>query len=138
MNIAALTGRLTAEPELKKTPSGASVTTFTIAVDRKMQKQEEDRKVDFLNCIAWRNTAEFICNYFRKGQTIAIQGEIQTDTYEKDGIKRKKWEIVVENASFCGPKPESNNQRPADSQTDNSSEDAFEPMNFAEDDDLPF
>lgn len=138
MNIAALTGRLTAEPELKKTPSGVSVTTFTIAVDRKMQKQGEDRKVDFLNCIAWRYTAEFICRNFHKGQWIEVNGEIHTDTYEKDGIKRKKWEIVVDYASFCGSNPNSNNQRPADSQTDNSSEDAFEPMNFAEDDDLPF
>ena len=103
INNAVLMGRLTANPELKTTPSDVSVTPFTIAVDRKYGGQE--KQTDFIDCVAWRQTAEFICRYFRKGDLIAVEGELQTRNYEdKNGNKRKAVEVVVNNVSFCGSK----------------------------------
>ena len=78
MNVAILMGRLVADPELKHTPSGAAVTSFTLAVDRAYIKQGAQRESDFIGIAAWRSTAEFICKYFRKGQMMAVQGQIQT------------------------------------------------------------
>lgn len=109
INISVLTGRLTADVELKTTPSGVSVCSFSLAVDRKYQPQGEERATDFIDCVAWRNTAEFISKYFKKGSMIGIEGEIQTRTYtDKEGKKRKVTEVIVNNASFCGSKSESN------------------------------
>lgn len=103
-------GRLTATPELKATPSGINVTSFCIAVDRRIQPKEGERIADFINCIAWRGTAEFITRYFKKGNMIAVTGEIQTRKYkDKDGNSRTAFEIVVDNASFCGGKSGDNN-----------------------------
>lgn len=137
MNVAVLTGRLTSDPELRKTPNGVSVARFTIAVDRNYTPKGEEKKVDFLDCVAWRNDAEFICNYFVKGQMIAVSGEIQTGSFEKDGIKRKKWEVKVDHVSFCGSKAEGNNQAAPNNQAEfsNSTPDFEEVLN---DDDLPF
>lgn len=105
MNVAILMGRLVADPELKHTPSGAAVTSFTLAVDRAYSKQGKERQSDFLNIVAWRSTAEFISKYFRKGQMMAVQGSIQTRSYtDKDGNKRKAFEILAEKVSFCGGK----------------------------------
>lgn len=105
MNVAILMGRLVADPELKHTPSGAAVTSFTLAVDRAYSKQGKERQSDFLNVVAWRSTAEFISKYFRKGQMMAVQGSIQTRSYtDKDGNKRKAFEILAEKVSFCGGK----------------------------------
>ncbi len=101
-------GRLVADPELRTTGSGISVTSFTVAVDRRFVRQGEERQADFIDIIAWRQTAEFISKYFRKGSMIAVQGSIQTRMYEdKNGNKRKAVEIVADNASFCGSKAES-------------------------------
>lgn len=99
-------GRLTADPELRKTPSGVSVARFTVAVDRAYVKQGEERKTDFINVIAWRGTSEFICRNFHKGKMIAVQGSIQTGSYEKDGVKHNTFEINADNAFFCGAKNE--------------------------------
>lgn len=105
LNTVILMGRLTADPELKKTPSGVSVTSFTVAVTRSYVKQGEERQSDFIECVAWRNTADFICKYFRKGQMIAVQGSIQTRSYQdKQGNKRKAVEVLVDKADFCGDK----------------------------------
>lgn len=109
MNIVALTGRFTKEPELKTTSSGTSVTSFSLAVDRKYQPSGEERKADFIDFVAWRNTAEFICKYFHKGSMIGIEGEIQTRNFEdKNGNKRKATEVVVSNVTFCGSKSNNN------------------------------
>lgn len=106
MNACILMGRMTSDPELKKTPSGVSVTTFTVAVNRSYVKHGEERQSDFIECVAWRNTADFICKYFRKGQMIAVQGSIQTRSYQdKQGNKRKAVEVYVDKADFCGDKP---------------------------------
>ena len=105
LNIVILMGRLTADPELKKTPSGVSVTTFTVAVTRSYVKQGEERQSDFIECVAWRNTADFICKYFRKVQMIAVQGSIQTRSYQdKNGNKRKAVEVQVDKVFFADSK----------------------------------
>ena len=105
LNTVILMGRMTADPELKKTPSGVSVTSFSIAVQRSYVKQGEERQSDFIECVAWRNTADFICKYFRKGQMIAVQGSIQTRSYQdKQGNKRKAVEVYIDKANFCGDK----------------------------------
>lgn len=97
MNKVYIIGRLCADPELKMTNSGKSVTTFTVAVNRQGQKPESD----FLDCVAWEKTAEFICKYFQKGSPLVIEGAIQTRTYEdKNGQKRKAVEINVKNVEF--------------------------------------
>lgn len=109
LNNAVIMGRLVADPELRTTGSGISVSSFTVAVDRRFNRQGEDRQADFIDIIAWRQTAEFVCKYFRKGSMIAVQGYIQTRMYEdKNGNKRKAVEIVADNVSFCGSKNESN------------------------------
>ncbi|MBO5957514.1 MAG: single-stranded DNA-binding protein [Bacteroidales bacterium] len=103
-------GRLVADPELRTTESGVSVTSFTVAVDRRFVKQGEERQADFIDVVAWRNTAEFVCKYFGKGSMIAVQGSIQTRLYEdKNGNNRKAVEIVAENVSFCGSKSDNAN-----------------------------
>ncbi len=102
-------GRLVADPELKSTGNGIEYCNFTVAVDRRFNKQGEERQADFIDCIAWRQSAVFVEKYFHKGSMIAVQGYIQTDMYEdKDGNKRKSVKIVAENVSFCGSKNENN------------------------------
>lgn len=103
-NLVVLTGRLTANPELKTTQNGASVCSFTIAVDRPYRSGEE-KKTDFINIVAWRNTAEFVTHYFTKGSLIGIEGSIQTRKYEdRDGNNRTVFEVVANNAQFILPK----------------------------------
>ena len=132
-------GRLTANPELKKTQSDKSVTSFTVAVDRNYASNGE-RQADFINVVAWRQTAEFICRYFGKGQMIAVEGSIQTRNYEdKNGNKRTAFEVVANNVSFCGERrdqnaaPGSNTAPAAYSNTDS---DEF--TELSGDSDLPF
>ncbi len=145
LNCAIIMGRLTADPELRQTPSGVSVTRFSVAVDRGYVKQGEERKADFINVTCWRQTAEFVTKYFSKGSMIAVQGEIRTDSYEKDGVRRNTFEIVASNVSFCGSKSETGSAgtftRPVETSTQapsfsNSTADDFSAM--ADDDDLPF
>ena len=142
LNCAVIMGRLTADPELRQTPSGVAVTRFTVAVDRGYVKAGEERKADFINVVAWRQTAEFVTRYFSKGSMIAVQGAIQTGSYEKDGIKRSTFEIVADNVSFCGSKSESStggaprmNDTAATSFSNGSINDFAA---VADDDDLPF
>ena len=105
LNIVALMGRLTRDPEMRKTPQGVSVATFTVAVDRSFVKQGEDRQADFIDIVCWRNTAEFVCKYFHKGSMIALNGSIQTRTYQdKNGNNRKAFEIVADNVHFASSK----------------------------------
>ncbi len=108
LNCAIIMGRLTADPELRTTPNGISVTSFSVAVDRSYQKAGAERQTDFINVVAWRQTAEFVSRYFHKGSMIAVQGSIQTRNYEdRNGNKRTAVEIVADNVSFCGSKAES-------------------------------
>lgn len=105
LNVAVLMGRLVADPELRHTANDVSVTSFTLAVDRSYVKPGADRQADFIDIVAWRNTADFVCKYFRKGQLVAVQGEIQTRSYtDKDGNKRKAFEIVADSVNFAESK----------------------------------
>ena len=107
LNVTVLMGRLVADPELRHTTSDFAVTSFTIAVDRSYVKSGAERQADFIDIVAWRSTAEFVCKYFRKGQLIAVQGSIQTRSYQdKDGNKRKAFEIVADNVHFAESKRE--------------------------------
>lgn len=104
-NCVILSGRLTAAPELKQTQSDISVTSFTIANDT---GYGDNKKTNFINCVAWRKSAELICNHFTKGSLIGIEGQIQTRSYEdKDGKKRTVFEVLVNNVQFMEPKSKS-------------------------------
>lgn len=105
LNKVILIGHLAADPELKSTPNGVSVTSFRIGVTRPYTKQGEVPQTDFLDIVAWRSTAEFITKYFRKGNAICICGSIQTRSYTAhDGTKRYVHEIVADEASFIEKK----------------------------------
>lgn len=107
INSVVIMGRLTFDPELRTTPSGVSVVRFQVACDRNYQKSGEERKTDFIDVTAWRQTAEFVSRYFHKGSMIAVEGSIQTDNYtDRDGNKRKSFQVVANNVSFCGSKAE--------------------------------
>lgn len=109
LNNVIIMGRLTKDPELKTTSAGLPVVSFTVAVDRRFQKDGE-RQADFLNVVAWRKAAEFVEKFFTKGSMIAVQGSIQSRKYEdKNGNKRTAVEIVADNVSFCGSRNEKTN-----------------------------
>lgn len=100
LNRAILMGRLVADPELRQTPNGVSVCSFRIAVDRNYSRDRE-RQTDFIDIVAWRQTAEFVSRYFAKGKMIIIEGSIQTRNYEdKNGNKRTAVEVVADNVQF--------------------------------------
>ena len=111
MNVVCLVGRLTADPELRQTPNGTNVCSFSVAVNRAFAGANGERQADFINCVAWRQTAEFITRYFRKGQNIGLNGTIQTRTYQdKDtGKNRTAFEVVINNAYFVESKGTSQN-----------------------------
>src|SRR5574344_1379047 len=107
MNKIILVGRLTKDPELRSTSSGISTVNFSIAVNRNFKNKEGNYDADFLNCVAFRNQADFISKYFKKGSMIGVEGRVQTRSYDaQDGSKRYVTEIVVENAEFVGGRNE--------------------------------
>lgn len=135
MNNVILMGRLTKDPELKTTQSGLSFCRFTVAVDR-YSKDGED-KTDFINCVAWRKTAEFIDNYFSKGQRIALAGSIQTGSYtDKDGRTVYTTDVLVDKAEFCDSKKNSDNDKPAPTRARKPKETEDIALDISED--LPF
>lgn len=98
LNVIAIMGRLTAEPELRHTPNGVATCTFRIAVERSFARAGEERKADFIDIVTWRKTAEFVCKYFGKGSLIAVNGSLQTRSYEdKNGNRRTAYEVVADN-----------------------------------------
>ena len=133
LNKAILGGRLTADPELKQTPQGVAVTSFSVAVNRK----GKDAGTDFINCVAWRQTADFICRFFKKGSSICVSGSIQTRTWtDNQNNKRQATEIVVDEAFFVDTKGEN-----AQGGFDEPAFQTTQAPNFEEvasDDDLPF
>ena len=113
LNKLILMGRLTSDPELRTTTSGTSVVTFTLAVERNYTPQGQEKKTDFVNCVAWKNTAEFISRYFSKGKLMAVESELQSRTYEnREGKKVTDWEAVVSQAYFGGDKSSSSSSKP--------------------------
>ena len=106
LNRVILMGRLTADPELKQTPNGISVVSFSLAVDRNFAYKGAERQTDFINCVAWRQTAEFISRYFAKGRLMAVEGSLQVRNYvDKNENKRQAVEVVVDQAYFADSKP---------------------------------
>ncbi len=105
INTATFTGRLGSDIELKCTQSGTSVCSFTIAVERRKGKDEESARVDWIDCVAWRSTAEYLSTYYGKGRKIGVSGRLQTRIWEdKNGQKRKSVELTVENVTPCDSK----------------------------------
>lgn len=105
LNIIALMGRIVAEPELRHTPNGIATCTFRIAVERSFARAGEERKADFIDIVTWRKTAEFVCKYFGKGSLIAVNGSLQTRSYEdKNGNRRTAYEVVADNIHFAESK----------------------------------
>ena len=143
LNCVTLMGRLTADPEVRTTTTGKSVCTFSIAVDRSFARAGEQRQTDFINIVAWENTATFISRYFAKGSMIAIQGSIQTRSYEdKNGNKRTAFEVIAREVSFCGSKSETGSVAPvAAAPAQTPAYQTAVPSDFEEiddDEDLPF
>lgn len=115
LNNVSVMGRFTKDPELRRTTSGTAVVSFTLAVDRDFKGQNGERETDFLNCVAWRGTAEFIANHFTKGSLASVSGRLQNRNFETtNGEKRTVTEIIAENIYFGGAKKESNEFEPAD------------------------
>lgn len=107
LNKAILVGRLTRDPEIKSTTSGTSVLNFTVAITRRFKDANGERQSDFINCVAFRQTAEFISNYFKKGNMISVDGTIQTRTWDdNEGKHHYVTEVMVENAGFIESKRE--------------------------------
>ena len=105
MNKIMLIGRLTKDPELRYTQSGTAVASFTLAVDRRFSNQNGERETDFINCVAWNKSAEFVANYFHKGKQMALEGRLQVRSYDgNDGQRRWVTEVVAEQIEFVGSK----------------------------------
>ena len=105
LNVVAIMGRLVADPELRTTTAGVNVCQFRIACDRNFARQGEQRQADFVDIVAWRAQADFVCKYFSKGSLIAINGRIQTRNYQdKNGNNRTAFAVVAENINFGGSK----------------------------------
>lgn len=128
MNKIIIKGRITADPELKTTNNGVPVCTFSVAVNRRFDKET----ADFINCEAWRKTGEFVSNYFKKGQEILLTGELHIDRYQKGGENRTSTKISVDEVEFCGSKADNQNN----ATTENINPDDF--VELGNSDDLPF
>lgn len=116
MNKVILVGRLTADPELKQTQSGISSCRFTVAVNRPYKSQKGEYESDFISCVAWRQTAEFVSRYFNKGQMIALEGNMRNSTYQDrnhQDVTHYKTDVYVDNVEFCGSKNNNTNTAPA-------------------------
>ena len=110
LNKVILAGRLTKDPELRRTNSGTPVTSFTIAVDRDFKDQNGEKETDFVDVVVWRNTAEFVSKYFSKGRVAIVEGRLQIRNWEKDNVKHRNAEVVAENVYFGDSKTESKTQ----------------------------
>ena len=145
LNCIVIMGRLVADPEPRTTSGGVSVTSFRVAVDRNYAKQGEEKQTDFIPCVAWRQTADFVNKYFSKGSMICVQGSLQSRNYEdKQGNKRIAYEVICDRVNFCGSKAETGaggarydaNQSAAQMSYSNSTAEDFSQV--VDDEDLPF
>ena len=107
LNVIAIQGRLVADPTLRQTQAGKSVATFRIACDRNRKGPDGQTQADFIDVVVWERTAEFVTRYFHKGNLIAVDGRLQTRNYQDhNGMKRTAFEVVANDVSFCGPRPQ--------------------------------
>ena len=133
LNKVILMGRISQELELKSTPSGVAVISFNVAVEQSFAKQGEERKADFISCVAWRQQAEFISKYFSKGRMIAIEGSLRTRTYEdKNGSKHYVTEVYVDSVSFTGEPKQGGNTNSNSNSSNNSSNYSAPQNNYSE------
>jgi single-strand DNA-binding protein len=150
MNRVVLVGRLTKEPEMRFTPNGVAVTTFTLAVNRPFQNANGEKETDFINIVVWRKQAENAANFLKKGSLAGVDGRIQTRNYEgQDGKRVYVTEVVAESVQFLDSKPQNeqghtntkgNQQKRSDSQNSVVNNDPFDGQGQIniQDDDLPF
>ena len=149
LNIVAIMGRLVHDPELKTTQHGTSVCSFRIACDRSYTQKGQERQADFIDVVAWRQSAEFVSKYFQKGSMIAIEGSLQTRNYkDKQGNNRSAVEVVANNISFAGAKRQDGQRAPSYEQQAKAAQNVPQPTytqgsmdDFAvinDNDDLPF
>jgi single-strand DNA-binding protein len=133
LNRTILMGRITHDLELRSTPSGTSVLQFSLAVERNFAKQGEERQTDFISCVAWKQTAEMIAKWFGKGRLIAIEGRLQSRSYEdKQGNKHTAIEVIVDQVSFTGEgKKDGGGQQTAP-------QDGYNDIDVLSDDEIPF
>ena len=132
INRTIIVGRLTADPELRYTPSNVAVLSFSIACQRNLPNKDGEREADFIDCVAWRQTAEFIAKYFVKGEQIGVQGRLATRVYKgKDEKNHKVTELVVDEVSFIESK-----RKQANINSEDDTEGRF--VEFDSNDDLPF
>ena len=138
LNRVCIMGRLTKDPELRRTQTGTAVTSFTLAVDDDFKdKQSGERKTNFIDCVAWRNTAEFVCQYFTKGRMAIVDGRLQTRKWEdKDGNKRTAVEVVADNMYFGDSKPQEDKDSTANYSASQSAAEGF--TEVEDDGELPF
>jgi single-strand DNA-binding protein len=133
LNKIIIMGRLTADVELRATQSGKNVASFTVAVDRDFKGPNGEKETDFINCVAWQGTADFVSKYFQKSSMAVVAGRLQTRRYEtSDGQKRTATEVIAENVYFGESKKETANNAPT---TPPADFDNFVPI---DDEDLPF
>lgn len=133
LNHIAIMGRLTVDPELKTTPNGVYVTSFTIAVERPYRSGSGEAATDFISVVAWRTTAEHICRYFKKGKLIVLEGSLQARKYkDREGKNRTAYEVIANTVHFAGDREKSTAQS---SSTINADEFIMVPEN---DDEFPF
>jgi len=128
LNVVAIMGRFARDPTLAQTPSGENYMKFSLACSRSFVAPNQERVVDWIDCVAWKKTAEFISKFFKQGDAIIVDGRLETRTYEdKQGNKRKAYTVVAENVNFAGSKNEANSESKNDNFLDDSA-----------DEDLPF
>ena len=146
LNKVILIGRTTKDVDLRKTSSGTAVATFTLAVDNRFVQKDGQNTADFISCVAWNNTAEFMNNYVKKGSLVAVEGRIQTRTYDnKDGNRVYVTEVVVENLRSLGGKTNDRSSgsnfddyEPVNMKSNNDYEPSMDVSYDISDDDLPF
>lgn len=141
MNKVQLVGRITKDPEIKLTSNQTSYCNFTVAVDRRFKDKDGQRQSDFINCVAWKQTADFINKYFHKGSRIGLCGSIQTRSYEKDGQKVFITEVLVDEVEFVESANKTESPAPAPKQNVDEALDRYNQSNSSSDESigqLPF
>jgi single-strand DNA-binding protein len=141
INRVVLVGRLAKDPELRYTTNGTAVTTFSVAVDRRFANQNGEREADFINIVTWQKLAEICANYLAKGRQVAIEGRIQTRSYDdKNGNRRWVTEVVAENVEFLGSRDNNQSNNNNNNNNINKSSNGFDDFSsdFGDDIDVPF
>ena len=141
LNRINIMGRFVSDPELRRTNSGTAVASFTLAVDRDFSGKDAEKETDFIDCTAWKHSAEFVSKYFSKGRMAVVSGRLQMRSWtDKDGNKRRNAEVVADNVSFCGSKNENTAPQTTYPPVANASKPTANAFEAIEDDDdaLPF